>query len=266
MLWKEMLNVFDKFEKMRIKLKLQWKLGFDWPITQIYEKTSGVIPWKVYTIWAYSNVWKSKFAYYHIAYFLKQKKKVLIINLEVDAEHCLMNIIQAVENKSVNEMMDFTLTDENIEIYENLMIKDNLYRLEEITKCIEEVQPDIVFIDFVQNIQAQWWWAYEQNALIAKTIQRTAIQTKSVIYSLSQVSNEMWRNISNENLDFVALKGSWEYFASSDVIILLRRWVEPWEMLVRLVKNKFWPNWVEMVLNVDFARNQFTYLRWTDDY
>lgn len=266
MLWKEMLNIFDKFEKMRRQLKINGKLGFDWPIPQIYEKTSGVIPWKVYTIWAYSNVWKSKFAYYHIAYFLKQKKKVLIINLEVDAEHCLMNIIQAVENKNTSEMIDWVITDENIEIYENLIIKDNLYRLEDIVKCIEESQADIVFIDFVQNIQAQWWWAYEQNATIAKTIQRTAIQTKSVIYSLSQVSNEMWKNISSENLDFVALKGSWEYFASSDVIILLRKWIEMWEMIVRIVKNKFWPNWVEIVMSVDYARNQFTFYKSMDEY
>lgn len=265
MLWKEMLNIFDRFESMRRKLKINGKLGFDWPIPQIYEKTSGVIPWKVYTIWAYSNVWKSKFAYYHIAYFLKQKKKVLIINLEVDAEHCLMNIIQAVENRNVEEMMERTPTDENIEIYENLIIKDSLYSLKEIVDCIVETKADIVFIDFVQNINAPWWWAYEQNALIAKTIQKTAIQTKSVIYSLSQVSNEMWKNISQENLDFIALKGSWEYVASSDVIMLLRKW-ELGEMIIRLVKNKFWPNGVEIVMSVDYARNQFTFKRSFDDY
>jgi hypothetical protein len=66
-----------------------------------------------------------------------------------------MNIIQAVENKNTSEMIDWVITDENIEIYENLIIKDNLYRLEDIVKCIEESQADIVFIDFVQNIQAQ---------------------------------------------------------------------------------------------------------------
>jgi hypothetical protein len=80
------------------------------------------------------------------------------------------------------------------------------------------------------------------------------------------VSNEMWKNISSENLDFVALKGSWEYFASSDVIMLLRRWVEMWEMIVRIVKNKFWPNGVEIVMSVDYARNQFTFYKSMDDY
>ena len=61
----------------------------------------------------------------------------------------------------------------------------------------------------------------------------------------------------------LCLKGSWEYFASSDVIFVLRKW-EPWQMELKISKNKFWPNWSEHVLNVDYARNRFSYLRWID--
>ena len=106
----EQLDVLKKFELMQKQLRKQGRLWFEWPCPQLYNKCSGVIPWKVYTIWAYSNVWKSKFAYWHIAYFLKQGKKVLIINLEVDAPHCFMNILQAV---SVIELMRTVLVEKH---------------------------------------------------------------------------------------------------------------------------------------------------------
>jgi hypothetical protein len=40
-----------------------------------------------------------------------------------------------------------------LEPYENLMIRDDLYKLDDIVNCIENESADIVFIDFVQNIQ-----------------------------------------------------------------------------------------------------------------
>ena len=255
-------ELFKKFESMQQRLKTQWRLWFEWPCPELYNKCSGVIPWKVYTIGAYSNVWKSKFAYWHIAYFLKANKKVLVINLEVDAEHCLMNIIQAVENLNYKDMMDYRLTDDKKWFYDNLVITDDLYKLDDIVKKIEDEKADIVFIDFVQNIEWKWMWDYEKNATVAKTIQRTAIKTKSVIYSLSQLSNTVWRDVSNGNTDFISLKWSWEYFASSDVIFILMRCDD--EMIVRIAKNKYWRNGVEFAFAVDFARNQFNFVRSND--
>ena len=105
-------------------------------------------------------------------------------------------------------------------------------------------------------------WDYEKNATVAKTIQRTAIKTNSVIYSLSQLSNSVWKDVSNGNTDFISLKGSWEYFASSDVIFILMKNDD--EMIVKIAKNKYGKNWWEYTFDVDFARNQFTYKRTTD--
>lgn len=258
----EQLNVLKKFELMQRQLRKQGKLWFDWPCYQLYNKCSGVIPWKVYTIWAYSNVWKSKFAYWHIAYFLKAGKKVLVINLEVDSAHCFMNILQAVNNLNYKEAMDYQIKQEDMEFYENLTITDDLYKLDDIVKKIEEEQADVVFIDFVQNIEWKWMWDYEKNATVAKTIQRTAIKTGSVIYSLSQLSNSVWRDVNNGNTDFISLKWSWEYFASSDVIFILMRNDD--EINVKIAKNKYWRNGWEFAFNVDFSRNQFNFVRTND--
>ena len=259
----QQLEVLSRFEKMQKQLKQNGRLWDSWPCDILYEKCSGVIPWKVYTIWAYSNVWKSKFAYWHIAYFLRQGKKVLIINLEVDAPHCFMNILQAVNNMNYKEVMDYKLTDDDIEFYSNLTITDDLYKLDDIVKKIEEEHYDIVFIDFVQNIEWKWMWDYEKNATVAKTIQRTAIKTWTTIYSLSQLSNSVGRDVNNGNMDFISLKGSWEYFASSDVIFVLQRCDD--EIIVKISKNKYGRNGGEYAFWVDFARNQFTYRR-TDDW
>ena len=259
----QQLDVLSRFEKMQKQLKQNGRLWDSWPCDILYEKCSGVIPWKVYTIWAYSNVWKSKFAYWHIAYFLKQGKKVLIINLEVDAPHCFMNILQSVNNMNYSEVMDYKLTDDDIDFYSNLTITDDLYRLDDIVKKIEEEHYDIVFIDFVQNIEWKWMWDYEKNATVAKTIQRTAIKTWTTIYSLSQLSNSVGRDVNNGNMDFISLKGSWEYFASSDVIFVLQRCDD--EIIVKISKNKYGRNGGEYAFWVDFARNQFTYRR-TDDW
>lgn len=258
----QQLDVLSRFEKMQKQLRQNGRLWDSWPCDILYEKCSGVIPWKVYTIWAYSNVWKSKFAYWHIAYFLRQGKKVLIINLEVDAPHCFMNILQAVNNMNYKEVMDYQLTDDDIDFYSNLTITDDLYKLDDIVKKIEEEHYDIVFIDFVQNIEWKWMWDYEKNATVAKTIQRTAIKTWTTIYSLSQLSNSVGRDVNNGNMDFISLKGSWEYFASSDVIFVLQRCDD--EIIVKISKNKYGRNGGEYAFWVDFARNQFTYKRTND--
>lgn len=258
----QQLNVLSKFETMQKQLKQRGRLWDSWPCDELYNKCSGVIPWKVYTIWAYSNVWKSKFAYWHIAYFLKQGKKVLIVNLEVDAAHCFMNILQAVNKLNYKEVMDYKLTDDDIDFYSNLTITDDLYKLDDIVNKIESEHYDIVFIDFVQNIEWKWMWDYEKNATVAKTIQRTAIKTGSTIYSLSQLSNSVGKDVFYGNTDFISLKWSWEYYASSDVIFILAR--NDNEMIVKISKNKYGRNGGEFAFDVDFARNQFTFKRTND--
>lgn len=260
---KQMLSVFEELEKKKRLLKINGRLWSEWPRHEIYDKCSGVIPSKVYTIWAFSNVWKSKFAYAHTAYFLKQWKKVLFINLEVVADECLRWIIQAYDNLDFKEYMNWNLTDEKLEQYENLDIRDDLYKMDDIVKCIEESDADIVFIDFVQNIDAWGGSLYEQSAKIAKTIQQTAIKTKKTIYSLSQLSNSTAREVQSWMNDLTMLKWGWEYYASSDVIFILSK-DEDW-MKVKIEKNKFWPKWSNIILSADLSRNSFTFVKYEDE-
>ena len=245
---------FEKFYAMQDIIKRQWKLWTDWPIEEIYKHTQWVIPGKVYTIGAFSNVGKSKFAYYHTKHFLEQNKSVLFINLEVGEDMCLWNIICSVEGVWYSDIAKWYKPNESK--YSKLIIRDDLYKLEDIEECIKAYRSDIVFIDFVQNIDAPWS-DYERHSNIARTIQRIAIETNSTIYSLSQVSNSVGKDVQNWNRDFVSMKWSWEYYASSDVIFVLRKWDEPNEIELKIQKNKFWYNGKEFVLWVDYNKNNF---------
>ena len=159
--------------------------------------------------------------------------------------------------------MDWDLTEEKLQEYENLEIRDDLYKMEDIVKCIEQSDADIVFIDFVQNIDAGGGNLYEQSSKIAKTIQQTAIKTKKTIYSLSQLSNSTAREVQTWMNDLTMLKWGWEYYASSDVIFILSK-DEDW-MKVKIEKNKFWPKWSNIILSADLSRNNFTFVKYEDE-
>lgn len=247
--------IFDWLDLIMKTIKEQWKLGIDWPIKSVYDKCQWVIKGKVYTIWAYSNIGKSKFAYYHVQYFLKQWLKVLFINLEVAAEFCLAEIINSYYWTTRKEQRSWYWVDKSK--FRNLIIRDDLFELTDILKEIETSKCDICFIDFVQNVQVKGSKWYDKNAEIAIWIQRTAIRTQSTIYSLSQVANNMAKEISSWTDTIISLKWAWEYYASSDVIFILRKWDEDGLVDLIIDKNKFGRNKLEFNMKVEFDRNQF---------
>jgi len=83
---------------------------------------------------------------------------------------------------------------------------DDIYDLQEIEQTINLIKPDIVFIDFVQNINVFGATGYEAMATIARKIQQIAIQSNATIFSLSQLSNSSAKDLSRGEIDFVPLK------------------------------------------------------------
>lgn len=237
----------------------RWMLWVKWPLAEIDKLTEWIVEGKTYTIAAYSNVWKSKFAYYHVAHFLREWKKVLIINLEVDDVTCLANVIASVEWCTIKEAMSTHRPNEKL--YKNLIIKDSITKLDDINDCVKSYNPDYVFIDYVQNIQASWS-AYEKHATIAAAVQRIWIETWATIFSLSQLNNESLTKIREWKFDEITPKNAWEYFACSDVIYLLYNYDDSFR--VRLIKNKFGnkPR-SSFRYNVDWERNRYS-LAWVD--
>jgi len=251
-------KTFDKFIWHINTIKKYGKLWFDWPaeLKQIFDQTSWVIKWKVYTIAAYSNVGKSKLAYFLTQDFIKLGKKVLFVSLEVWEEMCLQDIMHSYHSKMLSDDLEWNY-DFQINKFSDLEIRDDMFELQTITDYIEFSKPDICVIDFSQNIQAKGYKWYEKNAEIAVAIQRTAIKTWTTIFQLSQISNEMAKSVNIWMETTISLKGAWEYYSSSDVIFIMRRWENPWELVLRIEKNKFWYRDKEYLLWVDYRTNRF---------
>lgn len=253
----ERWNVVEAFERMKKyteqMLNNWWKLWYKSPYKELDEFTSGIIPWKVYTIAWYSNVWKSRFTYPYVNHFLDIWKKVLFFSLEVDKWLFIQHLCCNRYNKYQSDLKE---TDIDVMDYSNLSIYDDVYRMDDIEFIINETKWDVVFIDFVQNIQYEKGSEYERMSYIARKIQELAILNNITIISLSQLSNTIARDVTKGNTDFVALKWAWEFVASSDVIFLLRM-VDNW-MGLTITKNKFGRRpWWEIYFQVDFWKSKF---------
>lgn len=248
-IWK----LFDELVGIQEKLKKDGMLWVSSPYPQVDKYTSWLIPWKVYTLWAPSNTGKSKLAYNYACHFLKQWKKVLFINLEVDPVFCLKEMVVCMEWQH-QKKIDFKKIDHRL--YQNLDIQ-NIFGLQEIDEEVKASEADIVFVDFIQNIVTKWGTAYEKMATVSKKLQQIAIESWKILFGLSQLSNATIKDIGKLNVDFVSMKWAWEITASSDVVFLLYDDWSEWQLCMKIIKNKFGQKWKEFVFNVDFGTWQF---------
>ena len=237
-------SVWDLLDEYKNRWQMLW---YKWPFSVIDKYVWWIISWKVYTIIAYSNVWKTSFSYNYIVNALKEWKRVKVFSTEEQKNKVFLNIIKAYYWKTINDYMkDYII---NMEDFEYLTVYDNLYKLDDILK--ETKKDDVIFIDFIQNLKVHWNWEYEQMTNASIELQRKAIQDNNIIFVLSQVNNES----RNREANYMQPKWSWAIFASSDVILALYK--DQNELKLNLLKNKFWPNNIIFLVKADFSRLQF---------
>ena len=244
------IDLCNSFEDFRDNFKKQWWLGYPWPYSLIDKYTWWIIPWKVYTIVAYSWVGKSNFSYWYITDALKKWKKVVCFSLEVQKEMLFNNLLKSYYNVNQTQILkdDFLY---DLWDFENLIVYDNIYKLQEIKNASIEDKPDIIVIDFIQNIQVQWNSEYEKMTTVAQELQQLAIETNITVFNISQANNESRFKDSWQ----IQPKWSWAIFASSDIIFALSR---DWQNLqLNLLKNKYWPSDKNFVVVPEFRNIQF---------
>lgn len=230
------LWTIERYIERQTIIRDKGKLGDDWPYPIIYDQTQWIVKCKVYTIAAFSNVGKSKFAYSHVPFFLKQWKKVLYISLEESELDIFWNLACSYYKHNLKDQWNIKVKYSD---FENLICIDNSHKLTEIQEIVKLHQPDIVFIDYVQAIFEKWL-QYEKNALVALWVQRIAIENWCTVFSLAQISNESLKDVKNDFKDSVIqIKWAWEYYAASDVIMVLSK-SKDGNMLIKLEKNKLW--------------------------
>lgn len=247
------LWTIERFRERQQIIKERGKLGEDWPYPLIYDLTQWIVKWKVYTIWAFSNVGKSKFAYSHVPFFLRQWKKILYISMEENELDIFWNIASPFYWKKISEQGDLIIKTND---FENLICVDHCNTLTEIKEIVALHKPDIVFIDYIQAIFEKGS-QYEKGALVALWVQKIAIENDCSVFSLSQLSNTSMSDVSKDLKEStILLKGAWEYYAASDVIMILSRWPD-WRMLLKIEKNKLWKRWMILSMGVSRETNVF---------
>ena len=218
-----------------------------------------IVKGRVMRINAYSNTGKSKLAYFFCANLLKQGKDVLFFNLEVQRDIVLKNIgacytgthIKDVKTENIGDYLDqFSSLP--------LTIVDDKWTWDDIAAYAEKRKPDVMFIDFIQNIEIEWGSMYEQSAKLAKKIQKFAINHNVAIIDVSQISNEWARNYTFGWV--IPSKGGWEFVASADIALVLTPDNTDRRILnLYVAKNKYGEKCAfDMV--VDFRLNRFKIL------
>lgn len=220
-----------------------------------------VLPWTVTRITAYSNTGKSKLAYFLASNLLKQWKKTLFINLEVPKDTVLQNILASYSGKHLNDIIKqqgMSAIWDYLNEYTDLplTIVDNKWEWEAISSFIISHKPEVVFIDFIQNIEIDWNNVYEQMSKIAKRIQRLAIEQNIIIIDVSQMSNDGAKNYKIG--DMIPSKWGGELVASTDIGLVLTSNSERGDLLnLYVAKNKFWRKEDCIELQVNYKLNQF---------
>jgi hypothetical protein len=245
---KEKTNIelaFDKLKSIQKKVKERWARWVPSPFPCIDQYTQWIIEWKVYTIVAFSNTWKSQLSYEYASFYLRQWKKILFISTEVWTWDLLLYMARNLYKKNYFDLLSWK-EQINIKDFSNLYLYDNVKTLQWIRDLTDLVQPDYVFIDFIQSIKTEWANKTDMLSNIALWIQELAIEKDISIFQLAQVSNE---NKKSEWKD-LNIKWSWDFFSSSDVILWLYL---DWNMTkCTITKNKFWKARKEFIVNMNF--------------
>lgn len=245
----DIIDLVEEYDKIRQNFNKQWALWESTVFSCIDKYTQGAIRGTVSMICAYSNVWKSAISYAYACDFLKKWKKVLYFSLEVTRGILMTNILRCYYGHTYPQIMDENYYF-NMDDFQNLKVYDNKTKLEDIKNITRIEKPDIVFIDFVQNIEGLWLSEYENMTRCAKEIQTLAIETDTTIFPISQVWNE-----SRFKTETMQPKGSWQLFFSSDTILWLYK---DWNsMYWHLIKNKFWQNDKKFLIIPDFTKLDF---------
>ena len=198
-------------------------------------------------IGAFSNMGKSKLAYYISHLFLKNGMKGAIFSTEVRDTIVLANMIQINDHFLFKDIIEHRVQPSGATklLYKNLTITDTRGGSNELNKIetiADNLDIDFMIIDYIQGVSDinKSRDMYERLSNYGMEIQRYAQKKNIVIIDLSQVSNDQVKS-SYDSQGFVGLKGSGDLYFTADVVLHLRRnkIESPTRMTIKIAKHKF---------------------------
>lgn len=190
---KAIANAENFIDELLVEKKLI-KTGFESIDLAIHGLERGTL----FIIGARPSVGKTTFALNIVRNQMKQNRKSLVFSLEMTAnmiyermmsdilnidytnfsrKNALINVVKKIENQ-MSTLKDIVL------------VLDDVYTVENICARIMEVKPDIVVVDFLQNVQTAKHFNDERMKInhISAELKRTAKKTGTVVIALSQMT------------------------------------------------------------------------------
>jgi len=259
-------RVFDELEEFHFEVM---------PIHPYIDSKDVFLRGSVTRIGSWSNIGKSKFAYWLTTQMLTNGKKGAIFSTEVIKPIVLANIVQAIDRQEYKTIIKDKKqpsalareTCKNLAIYDG---RDGAYYLKSIQEIIaKHGDLDFVVIDFCQDVadMDNSRDEYVQMSRYAIESQKIA-QDHGVCYiDLSQVSNEQAKTSSGYASGFIGLKGSGHLYSKGDIILHLQKDVKdansPLQISVK--KHKYGAK-TDFECDVDFSINHFSDFRKLSTY
>lgn len=200
-------------------------------------------------IGAYPSTGKTSFAVNIALRNLHCKKRVLFFSLEMSREQIQDRLFSAMLQIDYKHLDERTISeDDQLRIVEaagkllkegTLSIYDNVYSIEVMAGKIAEFKPDLVIVDFLQNIRTAERFSIRKNQVdyISAELKRMARVNDCAVITLSQLAR------SNDYPTMSSLKESGNLEADGDYIMLLYR---PY---VTDKSGKFPPEQTELLLD-----------------
>lgn len=205
-------------------------------LRQIDEKYLGICPKEVWTIGAYTGSCKTFFVLQISLNIAKQHKRVLYFSLEMPSEALLARlwgniaVIDATRLEygllNPQEFQKKKDSQQDLEDLDNyLMFKDNVYTVagikNEISDCEKsDKKPDIVIVDFIQNLQSEDD-EYTKLSEAMVDFQQFAKEKDFSFILCSQVSNDEAKAGTNSSI--IGYKGSGAIAHASDMGLWLNK-------------------------------------------
>ena len=198
--------------------------------TPLNKLIKGYRPAHYWVIGAYTNIGKTAFACYLTANFIKKYpiKNIAYFSLEMTSEQVYERIVSQYLGVGIYDLR------KNVDSFEQQIneIKQTSLRIYDTVRAIEELRmelmtlknlnllPEVIFIDFIQNMTSKDSTEYERLSGITLGLQQIAMDFGITVVALSQVSNEGAKNFSPS---FMPFKGSGTISATADLGIILSR-------------------------------------------
>ena len=204
-------------------------------------------PGHIMVISGYTSSGKSTFLSQLIAHYSGiLNKKTLVFSVEDSRTEKLMGLASVVSNVHKHKMLTGNMNGsraaveaalENINLWP-ISIYDNIYTTREMEKSIIEEKPEVVVIDYAQNVHGDGE-IYKKMSAFASWVQFTANTYKPVMIVASQIDNV---SAKDPNSPIMEAKGGGELPAISTYFLLIRKGREEgkWGLVEIHIKKQKW--------------------------